>query len=111
MNIKDIVAREQQKKLIDTSKLKQDKYIRKLFYKDCHKMWKDCKKVEKPYFWWLEYLTTCLGGRYGFYYWLRFQAPNDYMESGWFKSKWEIDYLGQTKIKLKSNPNNYWVCL
>ena len=54
MNIKDIVDQEKQRELARKSKLKQDKHLKKLFYKDCYKFWKEYKMVENPYFW-------CLG--------------------------------------------------
>lgn len=115
MNIQDIIDQEKQKELIRKSNLKQKKHLKKLFYKDCYKMWKDYKKVESPYFWWLGYfnLDIILLGSWGFYYWLRCVAPSNYIELGWFKNKWDFSVgdLGQTLIKHKSNPNNEWICL
>ena len=115
MEIKDIVDQEKQRELARKSKQKQDKHLKKLFYKDCYKMWKDYKKVESPYFWWLGHFhfdRLCVSQDW-FYYWLRCVAPRDYIKWDWFNNKWEfsIDCLGQTLIKHKSNPNDEWVYL
>lgn len=115
MNIQDIIDQEKQKELIRKSNLKQQKHLKKLFYKDCYKMWKDYKKVESPYFWWLGYfhIDVLLLGYEGFEYWLYCEAPRYYRKTTWFDKKWEynIDELGEMYIKHKSNPNDEWVYL
>lgn len=113
MNIEDIIDQEKQKKLIESVKRKQDKHLKKLFYKDCYKMWKDYKKVESPYFWWLGYFhidMTIFGYQY-FYFWLYMYAPKTYLDVEWFNNKWERAFDGRAKIKHKSNPNDEWVYL
>ena len=115
MEIKDIVEQEKYKRTLVKIKKREDALTRKQFLKDCYKMWKDYKKVESPYFWWLGHFhfdRLCVSQDW-FYYWLRCVAPRDYIKLDWFNNKWEfsIDWLGQTLIKHKSNPNDEWVYL
>lgn len=119
MNIQDIIDQEKQKELIKKSNLKQQKHLKKLFYKDCYKMWKDYKKVEKPYTWWLELfslfnLISCLN----YAYWVVLYAPKEYVTDSWFDKKWQIDKQDnfskinpKLKIKHKTNPNNDYINL
>lgn len=115
MNIQDIIDQEKQKELIRKSNFKQQEHLKKLFYKDCYKMWKDYKKVESPYFWWLGHFNiwNILLGIENFHCWLFVDAPSAYLNTEWFDSKWEynIDELGEMYIKHKSNPNDEWVYL
>ena len=114
MNIKAIVDQEKQRELVRKSKLKQDKHIKKLFLKDCYKMWKDYKKVEKPYTWWLGIFSiwNILIGENNYFYEL-WNLPKEYLENSWFFNKWEVvdDELGQSMIKHKANPNNDYIYL
>ena len=58
MEIKDIVEQQKLEKSLERSKKKQDDFTRKEFLKDCYKFWKEYKKVEHPYTWWLGKLAT-----------------------------------------------------
>lgn len=114
MEIEDIINQEKQKELIRKSKQKQDKHLKKLFYKDCYKMWKDYKKVESPYFWWLGLITIAQMFDEKFYLYWVFGATEAYTKDSWFDSKWCYEWCGEGdkfKIKHKSNPNDEWVYL
>lgn len=113
MTIQYIINQEKQKELIRKSKQKQDEHLKQLFYKDCYKLWKDYKKAESPYFWWLGYFhpKRAFLGYSWFYYWLYLEAPTDYPKTAWFENKWSQSYDGKIKIKHKSNPNDEWVYL
>ena len=109
MNIKEIVDQEKQKELFKKSKHNQEKHLKKLFFKDCYQMWKDYKKVENPYFWWLGVLSLpcCL-------IWLELDAPKEYYNSCELHKKWDIDWCSnrfEYKIKRKTNPNDTWIYL
>jgi hypothetical protein len=118
MNIKDIVDQEKQRALQVKVKNNQDKHIRKLFLKDCYKMWKDYKKVEKPYTWRLELfsllkLVSCVE----YVYWVVDYAPQEYTKDSWFDKKWSVVAISDLvvlptyKIKLKTNPNDDYIYL
>lgn len=115
MNIKDILDQEKQRDLKAKVKSKQEKHIRKLFFKDCYKMWKEYMKVEKPYTWWL-YLITLdnLITSHSFLFWIKHDAPSSYVEGSWFDKKWSVLWCLEScnhKIKLKTNPNNDYIYL
>lgn len=114
MDIKDIVDQEKQRALQAKVKSNQDKHIRKIFLKDCYKMWKDYKQVENPYTWWLGIFSVwhfLLGGNYFVYE--AHKLPSTYLEGSWFEKKWDVydDELGQIMIKHRTNPNNEYVYL
>ena len=115
MEIKDIVDQEKQRELARKSQLKQDKHIKTLFLKDCYKMWKDYKKVEKPYTWWLGILfgRYSLFGKFNYAYSF-WELPKSYLEDSWFNCKWDMEYCKLRdvfKIKHKTNPNNDYIYL
>lgn len=112
MNIKEIVDQEKQKELFKKSKHNQEKHLKRLFLKDCYQMWKDYKKVENPYFWWLEKDWSF----YEWYYfnWFFTEAPDIYTNKCQLLKKWDFDYCFTTlqhKIKRKTNPNDTWIYL
>lgn len=114
MNIKDIVDQEKQRALQAKVKSHQEEHIRKLFLKDCYKMWKDYKKVEKPYTWWLGIFSVWNLLLDGYYFLNEInKLPSLYLEGSWFEKKWDVygDELGQIMIKHRTNPNNDYVYL
>lgn len=115
MSIQDIIGQEKQKELIRKSKQKQDKHLKKLFYKDCYKMWKDYKKVESPYFWWLTDILNYRPFLKDYYvYWIFLDAPKEYLKDSLIYTKWDFKFCIRKltfKIKHKSNPNDEWVYL
>ena len=111
MNIKEIVdqQKQKQKELIRKSKHNQEKHLKKLFFKDCYQMWKDYKKVENPYFWWLGVLSSPC-----YLFWLRYEAPKAYYHNCELHKKWDIVlcFTHRThRIKRKTNPNDTWIYL
>ena len=66
MEIKDIVEQGKHKRTLVKIKKREDAITRKQFLKDCYKFWKEYKKVESPYFWWLTLLKI--------HYWLGFSG-------------------------------------
>lgn len=114
MEIKDIVEQQKLKKALERSKKKQDDFTRKEFLKDCYKFWKEYKKVEHPYTWWLGWfsLDYILFGRWENFRKVRFNLPEDYVENSWFSTKWECKWvLGVGyKFRRKADPNGtfYW---
>ena len=112
--IKDIVEQEKQKRSLAKIKQREEKLTRKQFLKDCYKFWKEYKKVESPYFWWLEYLTVdfILFGKWEHFRKVRFNLPEQYLNDSWFSKKWETEWvLGVGyKFKRKSYPSDtfYW---
>lgn len=112
MNIKEIVDQEKQKELFKKSKHNQEKHLKKLFFKDCYKVWKDYKKVESPYFWWLEKDWLFIKTHYLFC--LRHELPKEYYDNCDLHKKWDIDWCSwhyEYKIKRKTNPNDTWIYL
>ena len=75
MEIKDIVEQQKLKQALERSKKKQDDFTRKEFLKDCYKFWKEYKKVEHPYTWWLGWFS--LWNMIDTFYlgWYRLDAP------------------------------------
>lgn len=111
MNIKEIVDQEKQKELFKKSKHNQEKHLKKLFFKDCYQMWKDYKKVENPYFWWLGVLFVW---KFSYLFWLRHDAPKAYYHNCELHKKWDIGWCSkhfEYKIKRKTNPNDTWIYL
>ena len=112
MEIKDIVEQEKHKLTLAKIKKREDAITRKQFLKDCYKFWKEYKKVENPYFWWLEKDWLLVKTHYLF--WLRHDAPKAYYHNCELHKKWDIDWCSTHfthKIKRKTNPNDTWVYL
>ena len=114
VEIKDIVEQEKHKRTLAKIKKREDAITRKQFLKDCYKFWKEYKKVESPYFWWLECLTVdfILFGKWEHFRKVRFNLPEQYLNNSWFSKKWETDWLPCVgyKFKRKSDPSDtfYW---
>ena len=111
MNIKEIVDQEKQKELFKKSKRNQEKHLKKLFFKDCYQMWKDYKKVENPFFWWLGILSVW---KFSHLWCLRNELPTEYYNNCDLHNKWDIDWCSTHityKIKRKTNPNDTWIYL
>lgn len=110
MEIKDIVEQEKHKCTLAKIKKREDDITRKQFLKDCYKFWKEYKKVESPYFWWLDILLLPVDPRY--LIWIHCEAPKNYVENSWFSNKWECTWSGEQgyKFRRKADPNNtfYW---
>lgn len=114
MEIKDIVEQEKHKRTLAKIKKREGDITRKQFLKDCYKFWKEYKKVESPYFWWLSWFSI----EYVFFgSWenlrkVRFELPQDYVENSWFSRKWETVWIIGVgyKFRRKSDPSNtfYW---
>ena len=92
MEIKDIVEQEKHKCTLAKIKKHEDAITRKQFLKDCYKFWKEYKKVESPYFWWLDWFSI-----WNFFFsetvyldWYRLDAPKSYKDHSWFEKKWVI---------------------
>ena len=88
MEIKDIVEQEKHKRTLAKIMKREDALTRKQFLKDCYKFWKEYKKVESPYFWWLDILLLPLDPRY--LIWIHCDAPKNYVENSWLREKWTI---------------------
>ena len=114
MEIKDIIEQQKLEKALERSKKKQDDFTRKEFLNDCYKFWKEYKKVEHHYTWWLGWfsLDYILFGRWENFRKVRFTLPEDYVENSWFSTKWECKWvLGVGyKFRRKADPNGtfYW---
>ena len=110
MEIKDIVEREKHKRTLAKIKKREDSITRKQFLKDCYKFWKEYKKVENPYFWWLGILLLPVESRY--LIWIHHYAPKNYVENSWFYKKWETKWIVGVvyKFRRKTDSNNtfYW---
>ena len=110
MEIKDIVEQEKHKRTLAKIKKREDALTRKQFLKDCYKFWKEYKKVESPYFWWLGILLLPVDKRY--IIWIHLYAPKNYVENNWFYKKWEIVRIIGIgyKFRRKTDQNNtfYW---
>ena len=114
IEIKDVVEQEKHKRTLAKIKKREEAVTRKQFLKDCKKFWKEYKKVESPYFWWLEYLTIdfILFGKWEHFRKVRLNLPEQYLNDSWFSKKWETDWLpsGCYKFKRKSDSSDtfYW---
>lgn len=109
MEIKDIVEQEKHKRTLAKIKKREDTITRKQFLKDCYKFWKEYKKVESPYFWWLGVLSSPC-----YLIWLELDAPKEYYNSCELHKKWDIDWCSTHlthRIKRKTNPNDTWIYL
>ena len=95
MEIKNIVEQEKYKRTLAKIKKREDDITRKQFLKDCKKFWKEYKKVESPYFWWLDLLfndgivLSILLGKKRFVYLVEI-LPKDYLENSWLREKWKV---------------------
>jgi len=113
MEIKDIVEREKHKRTLAKIKKREDTIARKQFLKDCYKCWKEYKKVESPYFWWLGWFRV----EYVFFgYWensrkVMFELTKDYVDSSWFSKKWETKWIIGVgyRFRRKTDPNNTFI--
>ena len=114
MEIKDIVEQEKHKRTLVKIKEREGALTRKQFLKDCKKFWKEYKKVESPYFWWLSCFSSdyVLFGGWENFIKVRFTLPETYIENSWFSKKWEIENTVGVcyKFRRKSDPSNifYW---
>ena len=91
MEIKDIVEQEKHKRTLAKIKKREDALTRKQFLKDCYKFWKEYKKVESPYFWWLGWFSIWNFFSETYYLdWYRLDAPKSYKDNSWFEKKWAI---------------------
>ena len=110
MEIKDIVEQEKHKRTLAKIREREHTLTRKQFLKDCYKCWKEYKKVESPYFWWLFILLLPVDKRY--IIWIHRYAPKNYVENNWFYKKWEIVRIIGIgyKFRRQTDPNNtfYW---
>lgn len=116
MEIKDIVEQQKLEKALERSKKKQDDFTRKEFLKDCYKFWKEYKKVEHPYTWWLYFLSIdhMLWGKVNFFRWIRFDAPKTYIDDSWFENKWQYEWVISCydyHFKRKNQPSQRYVWL
>jgi len=112
MEIKDIVEQEKHKRTLAKIKKREDALTRKQFLKDCYKFWKEYKKVESPYFWWLE--KDWLVVKTHYLWCLRHELPKEYYANCDLHKKWDIDWCSkhfEYKIKRKTNPNDTWIYL
>ena len=110
MEIKDIVEREKHKRTLAKIKKREDTIARKQFLKDCYKFWKEYKKVESPYFWWLDLLFSydIVLGKKKFFYWVKLELPKDYLENSWLREKWTIRIQNsEIGIIRNSDPQKY----
>ena len=114
MEIKDIVEQEKHKRTLAKIKKREDALTRKQFLKDCYKFWKEYKKVESPYFWWVSYFTrwskivNILCPPLYYVWWVDFYCPIEYYKGSWFYNKWETTQIESTKylVKRRSEPNS-----
>ena len=119
VEIKDIVEQEKHKLTLAKIKKREDAITRKQFLKDCYKFWKEYKKVESPYFWWLSYFTrwykvvNVLCPPLYYLWWIDFESPLEYYNDSWFFNKWSAEQIESTKylIKRKSEPNSEGVLI
>lgn len=95
MEIKDIVEQHKLEKALERGKKKQDDFTRKEFLKDCYKFWKEYKKVEHPYTWWLTFLKIqyWFDPEWFYHRQLNFHLPSAYVEYSWFSDKWDFQYV------------------
>ena len=119
MEIKDIVEQEKHKRTLAKIKKREGDITRKQFLKDCYKFWKEYKKVESPYFWWLSYSTrwykvvNVLCPPLYYLWWIDFESPLEYYNDSWFYNKWETTQIESTKylVKRRSEPNSEGVLI
>lgn len=113
MEIKDIVEQEKHKRSLVKIKQREEKLTRKQFLKDCYKFWKEYKKVESPYLWWLSCFSPdyILFGGWENFRKVRFTLPEAYIENSWFSKKWEIESTVGVcyKFRRKSDPSNTFI--
>ena len=113
MEIKDIVEQEKHKRTLVKIKKREDALTRKQFLKDCKKCWKEYKKVESPYFWWLDLLFSydIVLGKKKFFFWVKLGLPKDYLENSWFSKKWETKWIigAGYRFRRKTDPNNTFI--
>ena len=106
MEIKDIVEQQKLEKALERSKKKQDDFTRKEFLKDCYKFWKEYKKVEHPYTWWLGWFS--LWNMIDTFYldWYRLESPKAYKQNSWFENKWKVidDEMFDVRVYRKADP-------
>lgn len=114
MEIKDIVEQEKHKSSLVKIKLREEKLTRKQFLKDCYKFWREYKKIESPYFWWLGWFSFeyIIFNDWENFRKVRFGLPKGYVENSWFSAKWEYKWMLGVgyKFRRKSDPNYtfYW---
>lgn len=111
MEIKDIVEQEKHKHSLAKIKQREEKLTRKQFLKDCYKFWKEYKKVESPYFWWLGWFDWFfIFTDVKYVWWICYDAPVSYLKDSWFEREWKIERKSvKFKITRKSDPNsNYF---
>ena len=95
VEIKDIVEQEKHKRTLAKIKKREEAVTRKQFLKDCYKFWKEYKKVESPYFWWLGLLfsdgivLSIALGKKRFFYLVETKLPKNYLENSWLREKWK----------------------
>ena len=119
MEIKAIIEQEKHKRTLVKIKKREDAITRKQFLKDCYKFWKEYKKVESPYFWWLSYFTrwskvvNVLCPPLYYLWWIDSESPLEYYNGSWFFNKWSVERIESTKclIKRKSEPNSEGVLI
>lgn len=100
MEIKDIVEQEKHKRSLAKIKQREEKLTRKQFLKDCYKFWKEYKKVESPYFWWLSWFSIWNLDETYYLEWC-VNSPNDYLKDSWFDKKWCIGIEDMFRISMK----------
>ena len=105
--IKDIVEQEKHKRTLAKIKKREESITRKQFLKDCYKFWKEYKKVESPYFWWLGWFSIWNLDEKYYLDWYRLDAPKSYKDNSWFEKKWVIeDYdFCCVNVHRKADPN------
>ena len=112
MEIKEIVEQEKHKRTLAKIKKREEAVTRKQFLKDCYKFWKEYKKVENPYFWWLDWFSLWKLDEKYYLDWYRLDAPKSYKDNSWFEKKWETKWIIGVgyKFRRKSDPSNtfYW---
>ena len=119
MEIKDVVEQEKHKRTLAKIKKREDAITRKQFLKDCYKFWKEYKKVESPYFWWVSYFTrwskivNILCPPLYYVWWVDFYCPIEQYKGSWFNNKWETTRIESTKylVKRRSEPNSEGVLI
>ena len=107
VEIKDIVEQEKHKRTLAKIKKREDTLTRKQFLKDCYKFWKEYKKVESPYFWWLGWFSIWNLDEKYYLDWYRLDAPKSYKDNSWFEKKWVITdtEFSCVNVYRKTDPN------
>ena len=114
VEIKDIVEQEKHKRTLAKIKKREEAVTRKQFLKDCKKFWKEYKKVESPYFWWLDLLFSydIVLGKKRFFYWVEIKLPKDYLENSWLREKWKVQIQNsELGIIRNSDPHKRFIPL